>query len=243
MTIYLWEHVHPMPGQIGNYIRGVAERWLPLGDKYDDANRLCGFFVPGVLNSKQPAVYILWSLGDWDGWRRMLSKPDAEELLIKTTEFFMPAQQWRSGWTDKIIEKLPFSPEPPIRPEYMRQGNTVIDHKFVIRPDKCEAFVETMQNDVIPAAAEIGLHLELFARVVGRPMEYDAIWSIETQNDYRKWRMSLDVTKIAAALPRFEKAWATLVDMEERESSPVWFSPIGGTGVSPHGASATDVAV
>ena len=35
MTIFLWEHIHMVPGQTTEYIRLFSERWLALSDKYD----------------------------------------------------------------------------------------------------------------------------------------------------------------------------------------------------------------
>jgi hypothetical protein len=74
------------------YMRGYAERWLPLSDKYDrDFLRFSGFFVPNVLNATNPTVNILWTVDSWESWGNAATRRTPEELLAKTHEFYMPA--------------------------------------------------------------------------------------------------------------------------------------------------------
>ncbi len=165
MPIFLYESVHLVPGQTVEYLRAFAERWLPLSDEYDsDLYTLSGFFQPDVLYNTQPTVNILWTIHSWEVWDGRHARGSVEEHLRKTHEFYTAAVGWRSGWTDKIIEPLSFSPLPPTRPEAVRAGSTFFDHKFVVRPEKCGEFVDTFRNDVLPAATAQGLTLELFAR-------------------------------------------------------------------------------
>ena len=234
MPIFLYESVHLVPGQTVEYLRAFAERWLPLSDEYDsDLYTLSGFFQPDVLYNTQPTVNILWTIHSWEVWDGRHARGSAEEHLRKTHEFYTAAVGWRSGWTDKIIEPLSFSPLPPTRPSSARAGSTFFDHKFVVRPEKCGEFVDTFRDDVVPAATARGLILELFARAVGRPTEYIAIWSIPSGAAYTELRSGRDPHVVAGILPGFERAWPMLVDVEEHELTPAWFSPLGGSQVNP----------
>ncbi len=185
MTTFLWERVHMVHGQTTEYMRLFSERWLALSDKYDrDLYAVSGFFVPDVLNTSHPSVRILWTLGSWETWGNRHSRGTAEERLIKTFEFFNPALASRTGWTDKMIESLPCSPATPVRPASASPGSVAIAHTFGVKPESCAAFVETFEHDVIPAAAEAGLELQLFARAIGHPTEYVAIWTLANGEPY-----------------------------------------------------------
>lgn len=238
MSVYIWERVHVVPGQTAEYVRGFAERWLPLSDKYDrDLYILSGLFVPDVVNTTHPAINVLWTLDSWEAWDARHARGTAEERLIKTHEFYNPALTWRSGWTDKMLESLPFSPNAPVRPDSARSGSHLITHRFLVRPDSCDAFVETFEQDVLPAASAAGLTLELFARAVGHPTEYLAFWTIEPGEPYVAWRSAANPSVAHGMLPGFAKAWSMLTDAEEQEMTPAWFSPIGGSQKNPQGPS------
>ena len=165
MTVFLYENIQVVPGQTAEYIRAFGDRWLPLSDQYDrDLYRISGFFTPDVLNTSHPAVTALWTIDSWETWDKRHSRGTPTERLIKTSEFYMPALTWRSGWTDKMLESLPFSPTPPSRPDSARPGAIVIVNRFIIEPKSCSAFVEAFERDVVAAASGVGLQLELFAR-------------------------------------------------------------------------------
>ena len=234
MTVYLWENIQVVPGQLGEYIRGFGDRWLPLSDKYDrDLYQISGFFTPDVLNTKHPVVRALWTIQSWEAWDARHERGDAQEKLIKTADFYGPALTWRSGWHDQMLESLPCSPIPPSRPDAARPGSVFIMHRFLVEPTSCSDFVATFENDVMPAAPGVGLHLELFARAIGRPTEYFAFWTIPMGTAYSSWRNGRDPLQADGVLPGFERAWTMLVDAEEQEMTPAWFSPIAGSQHSP----------
>jgi hypothetical protein len=234
MTVFLWENIHVVPGQTAEYIRGFAERWLPLSDEYDrDLYRISGFFTPDVLNTTHPAVRALWTIQSWEAWDARHTRGTPLEKLRKTAEFYIPAGTWRSGWTDKMLESLPWSPTPPMRPDSVRPGATAIVQRFVVQPASCKAFVDIFEQEVAPAASDTGLHLELFARAIGRPTEYHAFWTIDTGDRYSAWRNGRDPSVEHGMLPEFERAWPLLTDAEEQEMTPAWFSPIAGTQTRP----------
>ena len=234
MAVFLWENIQVVPGQTGEYIRGFGERWLPLSDKYDrDLYQLSGFFTPDVLNTKHPAVNALWTIQSWEAWDARQQRGDAQEKLIKTADFYGPALTWRSGWHDKMLESLPCSPTPPSRPDSVRHGSVFIVHRFVVEPQSCADFVTTFEKDVMPAAPGVGLTLELFARAIGRPTEYFAFWTIGMGAPYSTWRNARDPLQPDGMLPGFGRAWTMVVDAEEQEMTPAWFSPIAGSQQSP----------
>ena len=244
MTTFLWERVHMVHGQTTEYMRLFSERWLALSDKYDrDLYAVSGFFVPDVLNTTHPGVRILWTLGSWETWGNRHSRGTAEERLIKTFEFFNPALSSRTGWTDKMFESLPCSPATPVRPESASPGSVGIAHTFGVKPESCQAFVETFEHDVMPAAAEVGLELQLFARAIGRPTEYLAIWTLANGEPYVNYRSSHDPSVPHGCLPGFEEAWSMITDVEEEEMSPAWYSPIGGSQKNPGGVTEEQTAI
>ncbi len=244
MGVFLWERVHMVPGHTAEYTRAFADRWLPLSDEYDrDLYRLSGYFVPDVLNTTHPAVNILWTMGTWEAWDGRWARGTPEERLIKTHEFFNPALTWRSGWTDKMIQSLPFSPTPVERPDSVRTGSLAVVHRFVVQPAACSDFVAVFEQEVVPAAHAAGLTLELFARAIGRPMEYEAFWTIPTGDAYVAWRTSADPSVAHRILPGFERAWPMLIDVEEQEMTPAWFSPIGGSQRNPRAVSEEALAI
>ncbi len=244
MTTFLWERVHLVHGQTTEYIRLVAERFLPLSDKYDrDLYIPSGFFVPDVLNTTHPSVRILWTLGSWETWGNRHSRGTPEEKLIKTFEFFNPALTSRTGWTDKMFQSLPCSPVTPARPESASPGSVAIAHTFTVQPAKCQAFVETFEGDVMPAAEAAGLELQLFARAIGHPTEYLAVWTLPAGDPYVAYRSSFDASVAHGFLPGFENAWDMITDVEEEEMSPAWFSPIGGSQKNPAGPTEEQLAV
>ncbi len=230
MPIYLYENVELVPGETGEYMRAFRERYLPLNEKYEDFNRLSGFFSPDVLYTTSPRVVILWTIPGWEGWGTRSYAGSAEEQLVKFTDFFLPALKFRTGWTDRILEPLRFSPAPPVRPDSARSGATVLDHQFVVRPEHCGDFVKAFEQEVIPAAEAAGLTLELVARAAGRPTEYVALWSVPDGSvAYAEWRASRSVDDPSYGLPGMENAWRFLTDVIERELHPAPFSPLGGT--------------
>ena len=244
MTTFLWENVHMVPGQTAEYTRLFSERWLALSDKYDrDLYAVSGFFVPDVLNTSHPAVRILWCLGSWETWGGRHSRGTPEERLIKTFEFFNPALTSRTGWTDKMFESLPCSPATPVRPDSASPGSVVLSHRFLVQPAACEAFVATFEHDVLPAASAAGLDLQLFARAIGHPTEYLAIWTLGAGAAYVDYRSSSDPSVAHGILPGFEKAWGLITDVEEEEMSPAWFSPIGGTQTNPAGPTEEQISI
>jgi hypothetical protein len=212
-------------------MRAFRDRYLPLNDKYDtDFIQLTGFFSPDVLYTTSPRVVILWSIPEWAGWGNRKYAGSAEEQLIKSAEFFLPVLKFRTGWTDRVLEPLGFSPVPPVRPGSVRPGATILDHQFVVRPEHCGDFVKLFEQEVIPAADEAGLHLELIARAAGRPTEYVAMWSIAGGSiAYADWRASRSVDEPSYGLPGLKNAWPFLTDLVERELHPAPFSPLGGS--------------
>lgn len=244
MTVYLWENIQVVPGQTAEYIRGFGERWLPLSDTYDrDLYRISGFFTPDVLNTSHPAVRALWTISSWDTWDARHTRGTAEERLRKTAEFYMPALTWRSAWTDKMLESLPCSPEPPSRPDSARPGSVVVVHRFEVPPVSCADFVDAFERDVVPAAPSVGLHLELFARAIGRPTEYFAFWTIAAGAPYVSWRSGRSSAAADGMLPGFARCWPLLTDVEEQEMTPAWFSPIGGSQTSPTGPTEENLSI
>ena len=230
MPIYLYENVELVPGETGEYTRAFRDRYLPLNEQYDDFNRLCGYFEPDVLYTTSPRVVILWAIPEWEGWGSRRYAGSAEEQLVKYTEFFLPALKFRTGWTDRVLEPLGFSPTPPVRPESARPGATVLDHQFVVRPEHCADFVKVFEHEVVPAAEAAGLTLELVARAAGRPTEYVALWSVPGGPvAYAEWRARRSVDEPAYGLPGLASAWHFLTDVVERELHPAPFSPLGGT--------------
>jgi hypothetical protein len=244
MAVYLWENVHLVPGMTSEYARAYAERWLPLSDKYDrDFLRVTGFFLPNVLNATNPTVNILWTVDSWESWGNAATRGTPEEHLAKTHDFYMPALSWRTGWTDKMIESLSFSPIPPSRPDSVQPGATVIVHRFALEPKSCGAFVDAFKEDVMPAAPGVGLTLQLFARAIGHPTEYFAFWTIAPGADYASWRNGRDPDLAHSLLPGFERTWSMLLDVEEHELSPTWYSPIGGTQRNPRQLTESEFAI
>ena len=243
MPVYLWENVHLVPGMTSEYMRGYSERWLPLSDKYDrELLRVSGFFMPNVLNATNPTVNILWTVDSWESWGNAGTRGSPEEHLEKTHEFYMPALSWRTGWTDKMLESLSFSPIPPSRPESVQPGATVIMHRFVLEPKSCAPFVETFRGDVMPAAPSVGFNLELFARATGHPTEYFAFWTI-ARDDYTRFRSARNPDLAHSLLPEFERTWSLIADVEEHELNPAWYSPIGGTQRNPRALSEGEFAI
>jgi hypothetical protein len=109
----------------------------------------------------------------------------------------------------------------------------VVVHRFVVAPTSCSAFVEAFERDVVPAASGVRLQLELFARAIGRPTEYFAFWTIAAGDDYTSWRNGRNPIEEHGILPGFARCWSMLVDAEEQEMTPAWFSPIGGSQQNP----------
>jgi hypothetical protein len=234
VTVFLYENIQVVPGQTAEYIRGFGDRWLPLSDEYDrDLYRISGFFTPDVLNTSHPAVTALWTIDSWETWDKRHARGTPTERLIKTSEFYMPALTWRSGWTDKMLESLPFSPTPPSRSDSVRPGSIAIVHRFLVAPTSCSSFVEAFERDVVPAASGVRLNLELFARAIGRPTEYFAFWTIAAGDDYTSWRNGRKPIDEHGILPGVARCWSMLVDAEEQEMTPAWFSPIGGSQQNP----------
>ncbi len=244
MTVYLWENIQVVPGQTGEYIRAFVDRWLPLSDTYDrDLYRISGFFTPDVLNTTHPSVNALWTIDSWETWDARHSRGTPAEKLVKTAEFYMPALTWRSGWTDKMLESLPFSPTPPTRPDSTRPGSIVVVHRFVVEPKSCATFVDAFEHDVVSAASTVGLNLELFARAIGRPTEYFAFWTIGAGSEYTSWRNGRDPSDEDGLLPGFSRCWSMLVDAEEQEVTPAWFSPLGGSQQNPREPSEENLSI
>jgi hypothetical protein len=230
MPIFLYENLFMMPGKSGEYVQSFAEKYLPLNDQYDSKwLRLSGLFHPDVLYATQPRVAILWTIPDWESWAGRMAGSGAEERLRKVQEFHGPALSWRSGWRDKLMEPLSFSPLPVVRPDVSRQGATVIDHQMFVRPEHSLEFARLFESDVMPAAAAAGMTLELIARVAGRPTEYIALWTVPSRAAHASWRMSRSPDEAAYGLPGFKNLWPLLTDIVERELTPAWFSPLGGT--------------
>jgi hypothetical protein len=230
VPLFLYESLIMFPGKSGEYCTTFAEKYLPLNDDYDSKwLRLSGFFTPDVLYSTQPRIAILWTIPDWEAWGGRMAGSTAEERLRKVQEFMQPAMSQRSGWTDKLLEPLDFSPLPVVRPDSSKPGATVIDHQFLVRPEHCAEFVKVFKDEVLPAAEASGVTLELIGRVAGRPSEYIAIWSVPNRAAHASWRASRSPNEPAYGLPGFERAWPLLTDLIERELTPTWFSPLGGT--------------
>jgi hypothetical protein len=243
MPVYLWENVHLVPGMTAEYTRAYEERWLRLSDKYDrDFLRVSGFFLPNVFNATNPTVNILWTVDSWESWGNSGLRGTPEEVLEKTYDFYMPALSWRTGWTDKMIQSLSFSPIPPSRPDSVQPGATVVLHRFVLEPKSCAEFVESFRDDVMPAAVSVGLNLELVARAIGHPTEYFAFWTI-APGDYMSFRSARDPDLAHSLLPGFERTWSMLADVEEHELNPAWYSPIGGTQQNPRARTEGEFAI
>ena len=174
---------------------------------------------------------------------RAAQRGTAEEKLRKTAEFYMPALTWRSAWTDKMLESLAFSPEPPARPDAVRPGSVAIVHRFVVPPASCAEFVEAFETEVVPAAPSVGLHLELFARAIGRPTEYFAFWTIPAGGAVHVLAKRAERRVVDGMLPEFGRCWSLLADAEEQEMTPAWFSPIGGSQTNPTGPTEENLSI
>ena len=229
MPIYLYENLDMVPGQNGEYIKAFTERYMPLNDQYDtEFLQLSGIFMPDILNSTQPRLVILWTIPSWQAWGKRNFARDPVETLRKNTEFYHPALAWRTGWTDRILEPLPFSPLPAVRPATVRPGAGVFDHQYQVKPEHGADFVEVFQEDVIPASAEAGLTLELVARCAGRPFEFVALWSLPGKLEFAEWHDRRAVDATAYGIPGLERALPYLHDLNERELSAFPVSPLGG---------------
>ena len=233
MPIFLYENVHLVPGQTVEYLRAFAERWLPLSDEYDsDLYTLSGFFQPDVLYNTQPTVNILWTIHSWEVWDGRHARGSAEEHLRKTHEFYTAAVGWRSGWTDKIIEPLSFSPLPPTRPAAVRAGSTFFDHKFVVRPEKCGEFVDTFRRRRPAGRNSSRVDPRTVRAAVGRPTEYTATWSIPSGAGYTAMRSGRD-PEVVGDLARLRAGVADVGRRRRARFTPTWFSPLGGSQVDP----------
>jgi hypothetical protein len=233
LTIYLYENLNMVPGQNGEYIKAFAERYLPLYEEYDTGNLLfSGMFMPDIMNSTQPRIVILWTIPSWESWANRNFSRDAVETLRKNTEFYHPALAWRTGWTDKILDALPFSPAPPVWPDSARPGALVFDHQYQVKPEHGADFVKVFKEEIMPASEADGLTLELIARSAGKPFEFVAIWSASSRAEYCAWHDRRSTESNAFGIPGLDAALPFLTNLEERELGAVPISPLAGRRVS-----------
>ena len=122
MPIYFYENVELVPGETGEYMRAFRERYLPLNDRYEDFNRLSGFFSPDVLYTTSPRVVILWTIPRWERLGESHATGFRRGTTRQVTGFFLPHSSSEPVGTSRVLEPLSFSPCHP----YARVGRASV---------------------------------------------------------------------------------------------------------------------
>jgi len=227
--LYLHEVIECLPGQTDAYLDFVERVYLPIADQVDVSWLTpAGFWKPRTTYGKWSQAVLLYKVQSWAQWLTYMNQRSKSGNESYFKDFDIPVRKLRSGWFDRVVAALPFSPEPPLRPQIVRTGSMFLNHLINVRPDGIRQFVAAMRDVVIPAAAKQGLRLELFARVVCKPTEYLAIWSVPDVEAMARWREAYDVEAPGPNLPGFDAAWPYITDFEERDLIPSTTSPLGG---------------
>jgi len=192
----------------------------------------CGLWKPRTTYGKWSQAILLYKVPSWQRWMSYMGQRSKAANQEFHNDFYTPALSLRSGWFDRVLVALPFSPEPPTRPSIQRTGSMFLDQRMSVQPDGVLAYVAAMRDVVIPAAQARGLRLELFARALGKPTDYHALWSVAGAGELADWRAAYDVEAPAPNLPGLEAAWPYIVEFEERDLMPSTTSPLGGR--TPH---------
>ena len=118
----------------------------------------------------------------------------------------------------------------------------MVVHRFVVEPKSCATFVDAFEHDVVSAASTVGLNLEVFThdRTADRVLRF---WTIGAGSEYTSWRNGRDPSDEDGLLPGFSRCWSMLVDAEEQEVTPAWFSPLGGSQQNPREPSEENLSI
>jgi hypothetical protein len=228
-TIYLHEVIECIPNKTDEYLDFVETKYFPLADKIDAGWLIpCGFWKPRTTYGKWSQAVFLYQVQSWETWLTYFGLRSKEGNKQFHDQFYTPALNVRSGWFDKTLIRMPFSPEPPARPQIVRTGSLFLDHSISVRPDSIPQFIAAMRDVVIPAAAKRGLRLEFMGRVMCKPTDFQAIWSVPGLKELAAWRNEFDPEAVAPNLPGFDAAWPYVVNFEERDLIPSYTSALGG---------------
>lgn len=223
---YLHEIINCVQDKVPAYLDFVERKYQPIMDKYEkDWLPFCGLWHPRLIYGRSSEAVLLYRINDLKKFLSPVWRGEAGDREYME-EFHYEALQFRTRWFDKVLVSLPFSPEPPVRPQIERTGAAFLDQRINVRPGSVTAFIAAMQHKVIPAAQKQGLRLELIARALAKPTEFHALWSLPDLPALLEWRNGYDILSEA---PRcMEAAWDYVEEFEERDLEPSTTSPLGG---------------
>jgi hypothetical protein len=223
MPIYQHETVEVVPGQLREYFDGLERLYLPMSG--DRRLHLVGFFQTSGNSGRWPEAVAIWEVDDWEThvWQRKTAGSHAG-----LHQYMKDALGWRTGGFDRILIPVSFSPRPPRRPEVRSPGAVCMQQTFLVRPTQARGFLDAVQKEIVPRAAEGELTLQAFWRSTFRPLEYLALWSMPDWDAYGRVLARRDPEDEGSNMPGLGSAFEHLTDLEEKILIPASFSPLGG---------------
>jgi hypothetical protein len=222
MPVYLHEIVDCIAGKVTEYLEALETELMPLTD--ERKLRCCGFFQVAGSSGRWPQLMALWELEVADHVAQRKSIGGHQGMR----DWMSKGAQWRTGGFDRILLPHPFSPRPPVRPQFHCSGCVVLEQTFNVRPDETTSFVTEAEHGLLPAMAEDGLTLQGFWRSHFRPLEHIAMWSMPDWDAYGRLLERRNPTDASTNLGGDAALWNTLSDVTEKILIPLRFSPLGG---------------
>ncbi len=234
MNIYFLEEVAITAGAEDEYAAVVRDIVYPLLENSKVAlMRPVGTFRMDITYGSWPTFLMLWSFeGGWETYTsqyQAATKLEGQLWNDKMAIYYTnTAGKYRQRSFERVLAPLGFSPQPAPRPAVTSPNSVILQQEFTVVPGRGAQFAKEAERSLVSQAKSQGLHLELFAKSVGRPLEYIAIWSLPSLDAYAKLQMSRDPSDETTFLPGMGQLWPYLTDVKEKTALPMNFSPMGG---------------
>ena len=182
-SLYLHEIIHIVGTGSEAYKRHTGERRAG-----GPAGALVGTWQQSGSTGAWPRVVNLWEMAGWDGWAKILAHQygshGAQPPALR--RWWTAATRFRSGGFDRILEPAPWS---PTRDELI--GRNVRGLAFVqeiarCRPGAADDYLDAVQREWVPLAAERRLTVAGAWRTAMRESEAVLLWCLPTLADFTR---------------------------------------------------------
>ncbi len=186
--IYLHEIIDIILQGRPKYMDHMTLGWGPTG-RAERGMKCVG--VWGTLGStaRWPEVINLWEYEGWDGiaaaFNFEVKHPSMQDEKLKV--WWDEAQQYRSGGFDRILIPAPYSPtlDQIIKSKDIIGAKVFYHERIHIHPGQAKSYLAAMEQEWVPVARDLGLHLTGAYRTSMRnDSECIVIWAIR---DWKTW--------------------------------------------------------
>jgi hypothetical protein len=225
VATYRHATVDVVAGRVREYLDALGEVYAPIASERRTA--LVGAFQVAATSGRWPQVIVITQ---FDEASRSALQPASVSGDSPMDRWNALALQYRAGGFDRLLTLLPFSPQPPVAPQFASSGRVFFQQTYVVKPGAGRAFVERTAGALAAHASGEGVKLEAFWRSAHQPLEHVALCSMASWEAFAAMQAERESRAAIGeeAIPGLDDAWDTVDDVQERLLMPAAYSPLGG---------------